>query len=253
LRKISELLFKKIDNISIVITPLTKNKLPETKFKKIVILTGDEQGNAGLTTFKDQDVLLVFRIFNKPGWYDNKYIFPIPPGYNWTMHNNSDAMVDMYPDKLIKDRKMDIFYSGQPLPLRMPLVNKLNVLKSKFQIYNNITPSFRTGLNIDEYYKMLGDAKISVCPDGTSIDTFRYVESFGSGCVVITTNKDKNIWYYEKSPAIFLNNWDELTEDLINKSLKNGELREKGLKYYQDYLSEDAVANYIYDKIKNKI
>lgn len=163
-------------------------------------------------------------------------------------------MISMYPEKIIDNRKIDIFYSGQPLSSRQILVNVLNNLKSKFEIYSNITPSFRTGLNIDDYYHMLGDTKISVCPDGTSIDTFRYVESFGSGCLVITTNKDRNLWYYEKSPAIFINNWDELTEDLINSLLLDNEkLREEGLKYYQEYLSEEAVAEFIYDKIKKKI
>jgi len=53
LRKVSELLLAKIDNVSIVITPLTNNKLPKTKHKKIVILTGDETGRAGLRPFKN--------------------------------------------------------------------------------------------------------------------------------------------------------------------------------------------------------
>lgn len=67
----------------------------------------------------------------------------------------------------------------------------------------NVYDGFRTGIDIDQYYKMLGDCKISLSPDGTSVDCFRFVESLGSGCIVITTKKD-NLWYYDGSPTIFL-------------------------------------------------
>lgn len=252
LRKVSELLLEKMSDISIVITTYLTRDLPKTKYKKVVIVTGDEQGALGLNAFRNSDVLAVFRIFNTNNRYDDDFIYPIPPGYNWTMHNDQSIIMDkMYPDKQIEQREYDIFYSGQLIPNRLKLVDKLNYLSDKFKIVSNSTKSFRTGLDIDDYYKMLGNSKISVCPDGTAIDTFRYVESFGSGNIVITTNKDKSLWYYEKSPAIFLNSWDELTEELVYDLLHNEKLREEGLRYYQNYLSEDAVSSYIYNKIKN--
>lgn len=255
LKKVSKLLLEKIPEISVVITPHVHRNLPKTKFKKIVIVTGDEQGTLGLNAFKYPDVISVFRIFNTYDRYDNEFIYPIPPGYNWTMHNNRNVVMDrMYPEKEMEDREYDIFYSGQNVPLRASLINRLNMLSNRYKIYNKTTPSFRTGLDIDDYYRFLGNCKISPCPDGTAIDTFRYVESFGSGNIVITTKKDMDIWYYKESPAIFINSWEELTIKLIDSLLNNKyELRKKGLKYYNEYLSEKAVSDYIYNVIKNKI
>ncbi len=110
--------------------------------------------------------------------------------------------------------------------------------------------SFRSGLFIDDYYKLLGDTKIVLSPDGTSIDCFRYVEAFGSGCIVITTKKE-DIWYYRNSPTFYINSWDELNEDLINNILLMDldEIYMNNLKYYIEKLSEEAVANYIIEKI----
>lgn len=231
---------------SIVITPNLHN-VPKTKYKKIVLLTGDETFRLGLSPYQNQDVVAVFRIFNRAGTYDNKYVFPIPPGYNWTMHSDrTKKMVRMYPEKKLSERKYDIFFVGQTLPWRTEVFNRLNTLSSKFNVLSNVNSSFRTGIDIDEYYKILGDTKIALSPDGTSIDCFRYVEALGSGCVVITTKKD-DIWYYRNSPTVFINSWNELNENLINNilSMNLDEIYMKNLEYYNNNLSEEAVANYI--------
>jgi len=238
-----------IGDYSIVITPNLRT-LPKTNYKKIVILTGDELGRLESNPYPNDDVAAIFRIYNVTGRFDEKFIFPIPCGYNWTMHSDpSKKMVKMYPDKKISERKYDIFYSGQMCIYdRSVLMYNLNQLIStnKFNILSQVTPTFRSGVPIDEYYKLLGDTKISLAPDGTSVDTFRYTESFGSGCIVISTNKN-DIWYYRNSPVFLINSWNELNENLINHilSLDIDDIYIKNLQYYKDYLSEDAVANYI--------
>ena len=241
---------KLIGDYSIVITPNLR-VLPQTKFIKIVLLTGDELGNLGMNPYTNQNVKAIFRIFNRIGRFDDKYIFPIPPGYNWAMHNDrTKKMIKMYPEKKLSDRKYDIFYAGQPLPWRNELVTNLTNLKDKFNILCAVNNSFRSGINIDDYYRLLGETKISLVPDGTSVDTFRYVESFGSGCIVISTKKD-DIWYYRNSPVFLINSWNELNEDLIKYilSLNIDDIYNENLKYYNEKLSEEAVANYILDKI----
>jgi hypothetical protein len=244
---------EEIANYSIVITP-NLNVLPETKYKKIVILTGDELGNLGMKPYTNQDVLCVFRIYNRIGRFDNNYIFPIPCGYNWTMHSDrSKKMVKMYFEKKLQEREYDIFYSGQYMYTRQPLIDSLNRIRAngKNKISCNIYNGFRTGIEIDQYYKLLGNCKISLAPDGTSVDTFRYVESFGSGCVVISTQKD-DLWYYKNSPVFLLNSWSELNQKLIDDilSMNLDELYEKNLEYYNNYLSEKSVAEYMIKKIK---
>lgn len=241
---------EKISEYSIIVTP-NQYILPKTKYSKIiVILTGDETGRFNLNNFNIPNIK-IFRFFNRIGSYDNKTIFPIPPGYNWTMHNDySKQMIKMYPEKKLSERKYDISFLGQPLPWRTEIFNKLNQFSNKYNILSNISPSFRTGIHIDEYYKIMGDTKIALAPDGTSVDTFRYVEAFGSGCIVITTKKD-DIWYYKNSPTFYINSWSELNENIIGNilSMNLDELYEKNLKYYNDILSEKAVAEYIFKNL----
>jgi hypothetical protein len=251
LNNIYELIKDKIEgDYSIVITPNLR-VLPPTKYKKIVFLTGDELGNLGMNPYPSYDVKAIFRIFNSPNRFDNKFIFPIPPGYNWTMHSDrTKKMKKMYPEKKLSERKWDIFYAGQPLPWRQPLVNNLELLKNKFNIFSTVNRGFRSGIDVDEYYKLLGETKIAVSPDGTAIDTFRYVEAMGSGCIVIMTPKD-DLWYYKDAPVFWINNWNELNEDFVNKILSTNidEIYEKTLEYYKNNLSEEAVANYIIEKL----
>lgn len=241
---------KLIDNYSIVITP-NLNRLPDTKYKKIVILTGDELGRLGLNPYINQNVKAVFRIFNSHNRYDDKYVFPIPPGYNWTMHSDrTKKMIKMYSEKKLSERKYDISFIGQQLPWRKPIFDSLNSLSDKFNVYSGINNSFRSGINIDDYYKLLGDSKIVLSPDGTAVDCFRYVEALGSGSIVITTKKE-DIWYYRDSSVFFINSWNELNEKMISDilSLDIDDIYEKNIKYYNEKLSEEAVANYIAEKI----
>jgi len=241
---------KLIDDYSIVVTP-NLYTLPETKYKKIVILTGDELGNLGMNPYQNKNVSAIFRIFNVKGRFDEKYIFPIPPGYNWTMHSDrSKKMIKMYSEKKLSDRKYDISFVGQKLPWRQPMFDNLKIISDKFNISYGMNTSFRSGLYIDDYYKLLGDTKIVLSPDGTATDCFRYVEALGSGCIIITTPKE-DLWYYKNSPIFIINSWNYLNEKLINDilSMNIDDIYINNLKYYNDFLSEESVANYILEKI----
>ena len=99
-------------------------------------------------------------------------------------------------------------------------------------------------------------------PDGTSPDSFRYVEALGSGCIVIMTSgypshmqneRKDSLWYYKDSPSIFINSWNDLNEKLIQNILNSNidDIYQKNLKYYNEKLSEQAVANYMIEKINH--
>jgi len=247
-------LINRVDNVSFVVTSNLRNT-PETKYPKVVIILGDELGNLGMTPYQNQNLKCVFRVYNHLNRIDDKRIFPIPIGYNWTMHSDrSKKMVRMYPEKKLSERKIDVFFSGNITSnfYRAGIFTKLKTWKTStnLNIEYNITNSFRTGLLIDDYYKLLGESKIILSPDGTSVDCFRYHEAFGSGCIVITTKKEP-LWYYNNSPAIFINNWNELNESLIVDILNSNidERYDKNLEYYNNILSENKVADYMYEKI----
>jgi len=245
---IVDILNQRISNYSIIITA-DHETLPKTKHRKIVILGGEETGIAGLRPYSEyNDVIAVFRFYNVKGRYDNKYVFPIPPGYN--CRSNDSDMIRMYPEKKLSDRDYDIFYSGQVLGCRNELVNRLEVLSNDYNIYSQVNPSFRRGLDIDDYYRFLGNTKICVAPTGASVDTFRYVEACGSGCIVITTPKD-DLWYYHNTPVFFIDDWSLLTNSYIDNilSMDIDTLQDDTLKYYNRCLSTEAVATYIIQNI----
>ena len=240
---ITDILNKELSDYSIIITT-DYNHLPESKYKKIVFLICEDGKRGVMPYLAYTDVVAVFRFYSREWGSDSKRVFPIPIGYN--CRSNGYVMERMYPEKKMSERKYDIFYSGQPLFCREQLVERLEMLKSSFNVYSQITSMFRNGLNIDDYYRMLGDSKICVVPNGTSSDTFRYQEACGSGCIVITTTKP-NFWYYHYAPVFFIDDWSELTQGFINNILSQDieKLRIDTLDYYEKCLSEQAVAKYI--------
>lgn len=245
---IVDVLNRFLSDYSIIMTADYKT-LPDTSYKKIVLLAC-EDGQKGIMPYKNRnDVVAVFRFYAQEWGYDNKYVFPIPIGYN--CRTDGHFMEGMYPEKKISERKYDIFYSGQYLPSRKELVNRLGELKTSFNVFVQANGAFRTGLPIGEYYRYLGNSKICVAPAGTSEDTFRFNEAIGSGCVVITTKKPP-FWYYYDAPVFFLNSWKELTKEFISNILSRDlDSLQKDIKeYYTDCLSEEAVANYIIKTIR---
>jgi hypothetical protein len=248
---IIDILNKSLSGYSIIITVDYKS-LPVTQYKKIVILVcEEEEKNIGKLYSPYTDVLAVFRFYGIEWGYDNEYVFPIPIGYN--CRSNGKLMIKMYPEKRISERKYDIFYSGQSFPWRKELEGRLKELRTQFNVFSQVNPAFRMGLDIDDYYKHLGDSKICVVPNGASVDMFRYSEACGSGCVVITTPKS-DLWYYRNAPVFYLDDWGKLTkeflDDVLNKDLDV--VQNNTLKYYKEYLSEEAIANYIIKNIQNE-
>jgi hypothetical protein len=250
INNIVSILDQNISGYSIVITS-DYLSLPATKYKKIVILAGEDAEMAGIQPYSSYtDVVAVFRFYGFESGYDNRYSFPIPSGYN--CRSNGKMMVKMYPEKKISERKYDLFFSGQKLDCRKELESRLSGLSKSFNVNRIITSFFRQGLDIDDYYNTMGDSKICVVPDGTSVDTFRFSEACGSGCIIITTPKT-DLWYYHNAPVFYVKEWSELTEEFIRDILSKDldAMQNDVLRYYNECLSEEAVANYILKCLKS--
>ena len=195
----------------------------------------------------------VFRTYNHRRLYDNKKIFPIPCGYCGQLQFQNAGKYEHAEEihKPLSERNYDIIFSGQVAPNRRQALAKVETMKSDFNVLLNITNGFGRGFTIPEYYEKLNDSKISIVPNGAVIpESFRYFESFESGCITISSYPVHDInyrhWYYEKSSAIFIRNWNELSKELIRSLLdRKEELYEKNREYYNNSLSSLAVANYI--------
>jgi hypothetical protein len=228
-----------------------------SKKKNIVIFISDEFN----TTPKWKDkVDFIFRTYGNNELCDYKKIFPIPCGYVGFEESNNRKNNHIYEleKKPLIEREHDLFYSGQKSPNRISFTYNTNKIKDKFNSYIVETDGFRRGLFIEDYFKMMNNSKICLVPNGKVIpESFRYMEGFESNSIVITTypkNIEKfNLWYYEKSPAIFLKDWKELKVDMIKELLTEEKLNEyfiENKKYYNDYLSTNATVKYILEKIK---
>jgi hypothetical protein len=241
LNQINSILSKKLDDsfvVYIIHNDLTQHEKKNISrqirgyTKKIAIHISDEYGSTDLYNLFD----LVFRFYHS-NLCDNKKVFNINIGYNCSGNTNIQ-----FNNKIpLSERKKKVFFSGQ---YRSDLSNAIKTLKNKYDI--SFTSGFRQGLSINDYIQCLSESKICLVPRGISPETFRYSESFASGCIVITT-ENINTWYYKDSPAYFLNNWNELSDDLIenilgsnidNKYLLN-------IDYYKKRLSPEANAQYI--------
>jgi len=249
------------DDYNIVIKCMDEPQFPEyiENKKNVVIYLSDELGRK-YDWFDKCDI--IFKTYGNNLMCDYKKIFPIPCGYNapkiWGNIPNT-YIGELYNKKPLSERKYDIFYSGQRAPSRLSFINNLYKIENKFNNIIQITNGWKQGFNQQEYYNIMNETKIALVPNGAVIpESFRYFESFESGCVVITTYPIKspvrNLWYYQDSPAIFLQDWNELTEDLIKEILNDDVLNKydvKNLEYYKNKISSTSTAYYMLEKIKN--
>jgi len=232
--------------------------------KNILVLLSDERGIR--PPLLDQ-LHLVFRTYSNKKWCDNnKKIFPIPCGYCMG-HKNSYYKEEI--KKPLVDREYDIFYSGQigysrekPSLGRLTCTESLNAIKHKFKSIVRITDGFAEGYSLEEYYSLMRNSKIAIVPHGVMIpESFRYFEAFESNCIVITSypknDVDFNLWFYETSPAIFIDSWQhDLNENMIRELLTAENLKKyetKNKEYFDNSISPKAVAEYMLRVIKDAV
>jgi hypothetical protein len=264
IKKIHSFLTKELDDdYNLIIARINNGKdyqmykeiIPRDK-RNILILVSDETG----TIPSMNSIEKVFRTYNHKRLYDMKRIFPIPCGYSTAFgyEFNTDIYESKDDCKSLQDREYDIFFSGQLTTTnRQQMFMSANKLNFKKLI--NTTTQFASGYKLSDYYSYLGNSKIALVPNGVAIpESFRYFEAFERNCIVITTypknDESFNHWYYEKSPAIFLKDWSQLNETLVNGLLSRLDYYDiENKKYFNQNISPEAVANYMLDKIKKII
>lgn len=110
------------------------------------------------------------------------------------------------------------------------------------------------GLSYNEYFKLLSNSKIVLCPRGyISSETFRHYEAIKSGSIIITEKLPKT-YFYKNSRFIEINNWKEglvKAEKLILNLAKLNSMQKINNSYYKNFLSEKSVAKYAYKVIKS--
>lgn len=237
------------EGINDILNNINKNK------KNILIQVSEETETPYTSDIYDY-FYMVFRTYNNNCKFDNKKVFPIPCGCMTRLLPNIKTEIQIPTIKKVLNRKYDILFTGHghASSERQLCTSSLQKLTTNKKLIN-LTNGFAQGYPLQTYYNLLNDTKISAVPKGVSInESFRFFESFRMGCIVITTlpilkNSHNNIWYYQNCPAITIDNWNELNDDIINSILnKTEEYFYKSIEYYKMYLSANAVAAYILTK-----
>lgn len=95
----------------------------------------------------------------------------------------------------------------------------------------------------EKYVKNLNSYKYTISPHGFHADCHRHWEAILCGCVPITI-KHEFLEPFSEAPILFLNSWDELTEELLIS--KYDEINRKNWKMATREYWIDYIKNYKY-------
>ena len=128
----------------------------------------------------------------------------------------------------------------------------VSVLKDLQTIYGkNVIPMRVTGgfqESIQDtgrsFFEVLAETKVCVAPRGTTHETWRICDGLRFGCVVIADRLPPHS-FYRDSPIIQIEDWRDLPallDELQADERKLHDLHERSLQYWNDVLSEQALA-----------
>lgn len=204
-----------------------------------------------------------------PGEVRGSNIYPLPLGY-----------VDDVPELPVvpmADRTVDVFFSGNlhrsrlglwqalhpafrclPQQSVKPILRvvrrcgwprlRMDFSSSQGRRVVHFTDAFRSGMGPSQYAHMLANSKIVLCPRGiTAAETFRHIEALRAGAIVVSDPLPKTR-FWRDAPIITVNGWKEglaAVDELMKVPVGLLELQQRGLAWWREVLSEQAVARYI--------
>lgn len=226
-------IFKEFDNFEFaILSTQDGNTIPATRKtdkKNILIWISDEFGR-----YPDDLSQKFDFIFKSYIEQEGDNISPFPLGYV--------TEVPEFPYKDISQRKYNVFFSGnlnynrrlfyyslcRKLHKILPsgfnpkyLINHYTrdyILKIKSQFDHDFpspsivrfTNKFKTGINPNEYGKILSETKIVLCPKGFhSTECYRHYEAMRAGCIIISERLPET-YLYKDSPIIQVDNWNNI-------------------------------------------
>ena len=230
-------------------------ELPRPDRKRIVLVDISNEAHSVPQEVNRPDVLIIFQPYYMLDMWEepwcNPKVKPLPLGV--TNGFNPKAMP-------IKDREYDFCFLGQ-IPETGSRHNfKIHldrlVGKNKYKGYVQYTESFNTGLNKNDYSKVMSNSKVSLCPPGAiSRESFRVFESIKAGCMLVLRSLPK-LWFYEKS-IFFPTAWQHLENaldfvfSLGNEKLQ--EMQDASTSYYEKELAPEAIARYMLKETAHRL
>ncbi|MBF8263053.1 MAG: hypothetical protein HW387_718 [Parachlamydiales bacterium] len=224
--------------------------------KKNVFLIHDDENEAPTPCKSLNGFDLIFRTFNNNWKFDNQRTFPLPLGYVTNSDYPYKVVLNKFKLRPLKERKCDIFFSGQTNLERESCVKEAKKLNANSLL--QLTPGFFQGHELNEYFDLMNNSKIALVPRGSLFtESYRYFDAYHANCIVITTmpldKTHSNVWYYHNSPAVRIGDWSQLNQKLIDSLLNDLDKYELlNKEYYDRCISPEGVAKYMIEVMKNR-
>jgi hypothetical protein len=114
--------------------------------------------------------------------------------------------------------------------------------------YIRFTNGFMRGLDFKEYAEYIRNSKIVLTPHGSVVEEcFRHYEAMKCGCIIVSERLPDN-YFFSGSPIIQIDDWkegDKIIKELLRNPQKMQELHLAALQWWQNVMSESAVARYM--------
>lgn len=193
------------DEYRVIIKYDLGDKLPRYGDNRLnILITTSRETHDVPSEFFREDVFIIFQhYFMLDKWGHPMYnplVYPLPLG---PFRDLSNLLIRPLPE-----RKYDFSFVGQ-IPdtgtrdcFKRNLDKLIEEKEDKYKFYIKYTDGFSQGLSPEEYLKILGETKISLCPTGANSDeTFRFFESIMTGAIPLVAKLPK-LWYYETAPHL---------------------------------------------------
>ena len=211
-------LSKSLDDRFRVIVKYQGTELPTYDDHKhnIVFCTSKEVHVTPEEFFRD-DVLIIFQhYFMLDEWgypIHNPLSYPAPLG---TFKDPKEPL-KIIP---IPEREYDFCFMGQ-IPhtgtrdcFKRALDYLIEETGDKFKYFVKVTDGFSQGLDKDEYFDILGNSNVCLCPQGAhSAETFRFFEALSMGAFPMIERLPR-LWYYENAPFFRTRSWHDIDRTL---------------------------------------
>lgn len=244
----AEILSDKIPQHLSFVIKTWNTELPETKFKKIIFDTSDEQHQLP-TYVDDNDVIHIFKQYHPMmSPYDPSSVY-----YHRKVHGiplcSLKGVINL--EIPIHEREYDWCWMGQFDPYRRVdfkmAVDNLTLNKDLKHVCQWYT-GWNNGVSKEEYSKVLCNTKIALCPCGSaSLETFRFFEAMMCGCVVIGVDLPR-VPLYNNAEYIRINDWNivsDVIHDVLSRpdAMKNYSIKAK--EWYKKHCSPEGIADYV--------
>ena len=149
----------------------------------------------------------------------NKNTFSLPIGVTSTSHCDIIGNINIICEQFKKQKKIEnlCYLNFNP---KTHMQERLMVI-NKFKNYNWVTYGKfnRTHNGHKQFIEEIYNHKFIFCPRGNGVDTHRLWMSLYLGSIPIV-KRDKILKPFEFLPILFIDDWDEITEDFLEQKYK---------------------------------